>query len=172
MLSIPQYDTFLQREYEAAVRETKKITFVIRIGLQFITKFFVKRAVRKINAFLVNQVVTSKGMFSDIESRSESLLGKDLSEIISSVDKMIKINITLKELLTNSTSFEDLLQEMPEVSSWNSLLEETIVDLYSTLRILKRQNLKTTIETSPLALESSKRSLTSLQTATYDRRAT
>jgi hypothetical protein len=171
MLTIPRYDVFLQRQYKDTARETKKIRIVIRVDFQFITKFFLKRAVRKINVFLLNQLIKSKGLLSDIESRKEALLGKDLSKIIYGINKIIKLDIALKELLSNA--FDDhLTSKMPEVNSWDAILEETINSLYSTIRILKRQNRKTTRETSPLAFESSECSLTSLETASYDRGTT
>ncbi|HWK07310.1 MAG TPA: hypothetical protein VNS58_26945 [Puia sp.] len=170
MLSIPLYDTFLQRQYKDAARETKKIRIAIRFDFQFVTRFFVRKAVKKINIFLLTQVIESKGLLSDIESKKDALLGMDLSETIDSINRIIKLNISLKQILSE---FSDHLHSKNyEVNSWDPILEETIDSLYSTLRILKRQNKKTRIETSSLAIESSKCSLTSLQTATYDRRTT
>ncbi len=170
MLSIPLYDTFLQRQYKDATRETKRIRTAIRFDFQFVTRFFIRKAIKKINFFLLTQVIESKGLLSDIESKKDALFGMDLSETIDSINKIIKLNISLKQILTEFSGNPHAKKY--EVNSWDSILEETIDSLYSTLRILKRQNKKTRIETSSLALESSKCSLTSLQTATYDRRTT
>jgi len=169
MLSIPLYDTFLQRQYKDAARETKRIRAAIRFDFQFVTRFLLKRAVNKINIFLPTQLIESKGLLSDIESKKDALSGLDLSETIDSVNRIINLNISLKQILSE---LADHLHPKFKVNTWDPILEETIDSLYSTLRILKRQNKKTRIETSSLALESSRCSLTSLQTASYDRRTT
>lgn len=170
MLSIPQYDSLLHHQYNDVENKARKIRIFISADFHFIKRFFVKKGVRKINNFLSSHLLKSKGILSDIESRTSDLKDKDLSHMIKGIDGIIKLEIKLKESVRGS--FEKMIHDCPEIENWEPILEETINNLYSTLRILKRQNKKTAIDTSPLAVESSKRSLTSLQTATYDRRPT
>lgn len=170
MLSIPQYDSFIQRQYQDVERETKQIKIVIRLDFKFITRFFVKRAIRKINEFLPSQLLKAKGVLADLESREQQLKGRDLGYMIQNMERIIDLNIMVHSLITED--LENFSKELPDAKTWGGILEETIEILYCTLRILKRQTKKANIETSDLALESSKRSLTSLERASYDRRTT
>jgi hypothetical protein len=169
MLSILQYDQVIQRQYHDAERRRKDFRIVIHLDLQFFTRFFVSRAVRRIDQWLPSFLIRAKGLLSDLQSRDSELAGQNLKPVIDHLERLINLNILLKEKLT-------LVEEdaiiYPEISAWSNILTETIETLYSTLRLAKRYNGRTPRETSDLAVESSKRSLSSLETTSYVRRAT
>ena len=170
MIYLQQYDALLKHQSDALIKGTRKITGIFGRGWRLIADFFVKKTVLTINELLISQMMQSKGFLADIEKRTTELKDQDLHVIIGGVDAIIKLNITLKETIDHT--FTDWTEKIKDVQTWDPILEETIENYYSVLRILKRQHLKASIETSSLAIESSKCSLTSLQTATYDRRTT
>lgn len=169
MLSITQYDYFLERQYYDVENKARKIS--IFLSPKFIFKrFFVKRAIRKTTNFMSKQLFQMKGLLSDLENRAETLKGKDLSNLVKDVERLIAVVIKLKGDVDEA--LPRLVKGMPETAVWETLLSESIDTLYATIRLLKRLNHKTPKDTSPLARESSKRSLTSLERVFYDRRTT
>jgi len=170
MLSIPQYHSVIQRQYQDAERKSKQVSFVVRFDIPFITRYFVKRAIRKINIFLPSQLLKAKGILADLESKENQLKGRDFSEIIDDMNGIIDLNVKMHHVITSD--FKEISKEIPDFITWGSILEETIEIHYNILRLLKRQTKKNSIETTPMAVDSSKRSLTSLERAAYDRRTT
>ncbi len=169
MLTIPQYDQIIQRQYRDAERRSWDFRLVIRLDFQFFTRFFIGAAVRRINRALPSFLIKAKGLPSDLQSREAELTGGNLKDTIGNLEQLINIHIFLNEELVLVK--EDAII-YPEINTWSNIMTETIETLYATLRLAKRYNGRTPRETSDLAVESSKRSLTSLETTSYARRAT
>jgi hypothetical protein len=170
MLLVQQYDALLRQQYHDASRRARKISRFFKPDFQYVYTFFLGRPVKKANISLIGQLMSSKGLLADVEKKAVDLNEVDLKDIIGMIDHIIKINITLRE--TVSERLKTLGQKFPDISSWDSILEETIDNFYAVLRILKRHHHTTPITTSTLAKDSSKCSLTSLEMVSYDHRTT
>jgi len=169
MLTIPQYDNLIQNQYQDAEKRTKDFRIVIHFDFQFFTRYFVARAIRRIDATLPTYLIKAKGLLADLQSREAELSGSNLRAFIDHLDRFINLLVYLREKLP---SIEDTSSAFPEIDNWKGILTETIETLYATMRLAKRYNLKTPRPVSDLAIESSKRSLSSLQRTSYVRRAT
>jgi hypothetical protein len=142
---------------------------VIHFDFQSIARFFVNRAVHRIDEALPSYLIKAKGLLSDLQSKEEQLRGRNLTDIIGHLERLINLYIFLKETISSIAEGASIF---PEIKNWAPILTETIEMLYATLRLAKRYNLKTSHPASDLAVESSKRSLSSLERTSYVRRAT
>jgi hypothetical protein len=169
MLTISQYDHIIQDQYEDAERRSRDFRLVIRLDVQFFTRFFIGAAVRRIDQALPSFLIKAKGLLSDLQDREAELTGNNLKDTISHLERLINVHIFLNEKLA---LVEEDASIYPEIKTWSNITTETIETLYATLRLAKRYNGRAPRETSDLAVESSKRSLSSLETTSYGRRAT
>src|ERR1700719_1015607 len=161
MLTISQYDHLIQQQYETTERQTNDVRKAIRLDFHFFTGYLIRRVIKKLDSFLPTQLIHAKGLYAAFQSRETELKGTDLRANIEHIEKLIRLNIMLKDLFSKLAKDSEISQK---ASNWESLLDETIDSLYDTVRLLKRNTHKTTKESSELAVESSKRSLSSLET--------
>lgn len=169
MLTIPQYDHFIQNQYEDAERRRKDFRIVIRFDLQFFTRFIVSAAIRRIDETLPSFLIKAKGLLTDLQTKEAELSGSNLRGFIEHLDRFIQALIFITETLP---SIEEASTVFPEINGWRGILTETIETLYATMRLAKRYNLQSSRPPSNLAVESSKRSLSSLERTSYVRRTT
>jgi hypothetical protein len=137
----------------------------------FVRTASITRKLSRDTSFLIEQLLASKGLIAVIEEKLEKLRGKDLSETIIEIDRLIKIYINLKVTFESIVS-EGVQKEFPEIIVQQSVLADTISNLYLILRMLKRQNLKKNVETSQFARDSSRHSVNSLETVLHGRSST
>jgi len=165
------YNTVIKHQYDDVNKSRKKIAFYFHNLFTNWLHYFVKRGLKKVNNILLSQLLSSKGLLSDIKEKAPQLQGQNLTKVIDWVDSLIKVNVSFKTEI-EKIILEDDGNDFPEMLTANSALEETIETLYNILRILKKCNGKTTVETSEEAINSAKHSLHSLQTVLHGRRTT
>jgi hypothetical protein len=170
MLFALQYQAVLEQESRDVEKKTRRISKIFVPDFSFFKLFFAKTVARKIHPFLLTQSLKTKGLLAEIEKNSAELANRDLSVAIQPFEQIIQLNIKLKEVIARVPA--TVKARIPECASWDPILEETIDNLYSILRILKRHHRITPIETSSLARESANTSLHSLETIIHGRRAT
>jgi hypothetical protein len=170
MLFGQTYGDLLEQQSGELERKTRRIGMLLQPDLSFAKLFFARNAAKKLHLFLLNQSLNAKGLLAVVEKNSTELSDKNHTDSIRRFEQIIKLNIKLKGVVARITGA--LESQIPEYSSWEPILEETIENLYSVLRILKRHHRLTPHETSDLARESANTSLNSLETIIHGRRAT
>jgi hypothetical protein len=172
------YNTTVEHQFGDVNKSRKKINFFfnnsldsVRKWFKGITRGFINKSISNINTRLTSQLLNSKGILSDLQGRVKSPSGEDFTALIKRMDDLIILHISFKEEVERIIDADKKIQ-FPDILVTNALLEETIEVQYDILRLLKRYNQKSSIETSSLASESNERSLISLETATNERRTT
>lgn len=168
---LQEYNYQLLHQYNDVNKAKRKFDTFFHSFLPSIVDNLLKRLTNKITNTLVEQLLKSRGLLAIVQDKVKDVENVQLDEPISLINKLIKVNADLK------TRIEEIAQSdnenrFPQIHIANEVLEETIDNLYDTLRFLKKRNIKPNIEQSNLALESSKRSLSSLQTVLHGRRST
>lgn len=172
------YNSTFRHQIEDVNKSRRKINFffnkpltIIGQWMKTLLKNLTQKAIIKINLRLTSQLLSSKGLLADLQSKADYFQGKDLSAFINQVDNLILQHISFNDDIEKIIEADN--QELfPEIKTTDSLLKETIEVQYDILRILKRFHKKSTKETSDLAIESSRRSLISLETIVNGRRTT
>jgi hypothetical protein len=170
MLFAQQYSTLLEQQSLEVKEKTRRMAKLLKPDFSFAKMFFAKRAGRKLNIFLLNQALKTKGLLAEIEMNVVQLTDRDLSYAIQPFEEIILLNIKLKEVIARLPAM--VKDQIHESSSWEPILGETLDNLYVILRVLKRHHRATPIETSALARESANTSLHSLETIIHGRRTT
>ena len=118
--------------------------------------------IKRKTPYILGQVEKLKKIYSGIEALADHLKDTNLDHITERLNRFIAIEVQIMETTRKVLSHH---AEIPETAAWLTALEDKINQLYAILRLLKRLNCKTLIETSWLAIESSRCSLMSLQAA-------
>src|SRR2546429_97491 len=124
MLAI-DYNTVIKHQYDDVNKSRKKIGFYFSSLFTNWWHSFVKRGLKKVNNILFSQLVSSKGMLFDIKEKATQLQGENLSKIITWIEGLITVNISLKSEIEELMA-EDKENKFPEIATSNSVLEETI----------------------------------------------
>ncbi|MBO9632267.1 MAG: hypothetical protein J7578_04060 [Chitinophagaceae bacterium] len=172
------YDTTVRHQFEDLHKSRRKINFFFNNPLGSISQWIntliqklIEKAIAQINDRLTTQLFHSKGILADLQSKATELQGKDFNTFIRKIDDLIIQHVSFTheiEVIIEA----DKRSKFPQILLTDSLLKEIIEVQYDILRILKRYNNNSSRETSELAVESSKRSLISLQTTANGRRTT
>ncbi len=172
-MHIQEYTTVLNYQSDCVDRTRKQI------DLYFHNRFVntisptssLKKKVSKLTSFFIEQLLASKGLVSTVKEKFVGLKNRDLTDAILGTDRLIKVFIDLKDTL-DSVIFEDLHHMFPQLHLQQELLLEIIDNLYDVLRMLKKQNLKKSIETTQNAIDLSSHSVFSLETVSNGHRTT
>lgn len=169
------YNIAAINQYEAVNANRKKIKLffgrIFSFSLSTWLTSFIKKKLVTINAIQTSDLLYSKGMLADLEKKQAQLQGQDLSKLIGHIGKLLNQNILFNDVMEKLIR-EDVSNKFEELRSISSVTIESIEVQYDIVRLLKKNNKKNPIEASPLASESNDRSLNSLETASYERRAT
>ncbi len=169
MLTTLDYTSVIRDQYYCAVRGKKNLDFFSSgIGKVVSTFLSPKFILRKVTSILTTQLVSSRGLLITAQENCLAIKDKDLSKPIKGVNRLLEINILIKSLLDDILA-TDLSTKYPELYLSREVVVETIENLYSIVRILKKANLKTPKETSELAKDLSGRSVNSLEKTLYGR---
>ena len=172
---LQEYSTVLTYQSVCVDKTRKQIDsyFNNRFIIAFNRTSSIKRKLGRLTSFFIEQLLASKGLIAVVEEKLDKLKGKDLSEIITDTDKLIKVYINLNDTLESIMTQEEGIQaEFPSLIIHQSILTDTIDNLYLILRMLKRQNIRKNIETSQFAIDSSMYSVNSLKTVLNGRSST
>ncbi len=140
----------------------------VRQWLDTLIQRSIDKAIAQVNERLTTQLFNSKGILVDLQAKADEFQEKDFSTLIHQVGGLIKQNVIFIheiEIITEA----DKRGQFPNLNSTDSLLNRIIEVQYDILRIIKRYNKKSSQETSDLAKECSKRSISSLKTIIKDR---
>ena len=161
MIAELKYNTILKHQRVDVDKNRKLIYFFPASHVFHLIRSWI---INRLNSTLSNQLIFAKGLVSDLKDRVNELGGKDLNIGIDHLNDLIKVNILLKDSIEKSNN--------QALQNADILLSDTIENYYTALRILKRKNNRSSIETSQLAKESCRHSLNSLQTVINGRRTT
>jgi hypothetical protein len=155
------YNTIIKHQYEVVTASRKNFHRLTRFNIFNLLK---RKLITRLNDGLSNQLIHARGLVSEFTDRFKEVEEIDLNFLIELIDKLIKLNISLKSEFENSND--------PDLKKANDILTETIEHYYTSLRILKRHNKRESIPTSQMAIDSCRHSLNTLQAVINSRRST
>lgn len=123
--------------------------------------------IRKATSELINHSFSAKGLITMVKEHEDKLRGKDLSTIITNVEKLIQSSIDYKSSVENFINNQQTRTYHNEACLMNEVFDDIIDSLYQAQRTLKRLTNKKPIETSEYAKAASKVSLNTLQRIHY-----
>ena len=169
------YNITATNQYGVVSSNRKKIKLFFGRIFSFSLSTFLTSSIKKgltaIHELQTSALHLSKEMLADLAKEEAKLQGQDHSKLIKVIGRVLKQNVLLNAEIENLIK-EDDTNRFEELRSISSVTMESIEVQYDILNLLKKNNKKTPIETSPLALESNNRSLNSQETAAYERRTT
>ncbi len=168
-MHLQEYDNVLIYQSKCVDRTRQKIDSYFSNNWEYSTRNdSLEGKILAISSFFIQQLLSSKGLVATIKESVDLIKGKDLSKTIADTDKYIKVYIHLKDTL-DGLILRGNEEHFPELLIQQSVIGETIDNLYHLLRMLKRQNIKKNIETSQIAKDSSRHSVNSLETVLHGR---
>ena len=127
-----------------------------------IFSFILTTKQEKISKTLNYQLGISHLLLTDMSKNYENLVNKDWSVIISMLNKLINYNI---EIQAELEKFIEKNENNTDFKNYNNEVIETITNLYSCIRLLKKANIKTPLEErSELAIDAVRRTQNTLRT--------
>jgi hypothetical protein len=163
------YNSVIRNQYHDVEKGKKSLDF-FNSGFGRVVNSLIspKAILRKVNSILTSQLVSSRGLLVTAQENCLDIKDKDVTKGINGINKLLELNIIIQSLV------EELLEgkqdtKHPELYLTREIVEETIENFYSILRILKKANLKTPKETSQLAKDLSRVSVNSLEKVLYGR---
>lgn len=162
------YSSFFLHEQNDVVNSSRhKINLYWYWIPKFLTDLFsVNELVKKVNTNLAKQLLLSKGLLAELKENPESIKGKNLNSTIGSLSSVIALSIKFHSTIQEINSL-DVNNKYSELDTSESILAETIENLYDIERLLKRYNKIIPIETTQLAKSTAQHSASSLQKVIY-----
>jgi len=112
------------------------------------------------NTIFIPQLLITKGLLADLQSRYDETDSAEVSKVIPLIDDLIALTAKLH---TKINCLSNKNPEAQELLLTDSVLTETLENLYDILRILKRANVKKPALNNQLGKAASDISLYSLQ---------
>jgi hypothetical protein len=122
---------------------------------------------KRVNGLFILQLFYSRGLLAEITEDLDEIKSQDSSTLIFLIELLINKNIEIQSS-TEDIIKKDTENKYPECKIINAVLIQTLENLYSTLRILKRVNLKTPIERTELAETAAAHSAKTLEKLFYE----
>lgn len=166
MLAI-DYNTVILNQSHDIRRSKQKLGFVHSSFGKWVSSLLPLDAILGgINRVTTIQLMQCKGIHAEIRENYQGLQGRDLTKVIGSINHLLNLSITLHAIVIEVLN-DDKENEFQKLNISKEVLEETIETLYAINRLFKKSNLKKPLETSQLAIDSSKKSVDTLGKVIY-----
>jgi len=162
------YNTVIFHQFQDVERSKKRLSFIdTPLGKWINSIFSLDTIFSGINRATTSQLLKVKGLLSELKENYSELHNQDLSRAINQINDLLNDNISF--LFRVETILKgDSSDEFQKLIISKEVLAETIETLYSTIRLLKRANQKKPMmETSQMAIDSSKKSVDTLAKVVY-----
>ena len=135
-------------------------TFIVNVIHLFSFLFASKQ--EKITKAINYQLAISTWLLGDVVKNKELIVGKDWAAMIMRLNKLINSNIEIQSKVEGYINKIEVRNETLE--TYNTELQQTISNYYSCLRLFQKATIKTSNETSELALSAVRRTQNTLKT--------
>jgi hypothetical protein len=144
------------------VEKSKKkinIFFALKTMLSFVWSLFSVKpdAIEKTFTY---QLIMTKWLLADMQIKLDAVENQDFNTLINLINRLINLNVEVQAKIEKHISKE----ENQQLTKVNLEIQETIANLYSCLRLLKKANKRNPIQTTELAKSAALRSANTLKT--------
>lgn len=149
-MMVLDYDTVISQTSHDVEKTKRNIKFSFR-HIPFVSffSFLFAPGQEKIKKTFSYQLIITKWLADDMKARYEQMVDTDLNPMIKHINNLINLNVEVQASVEKQIN--QLVNKNSDLDKLNVEIQETIANLYTCLRLLKKANKKQPIETSELA---------------------